>query len=317
MSSVNEGEETCAFYRQIVMASADAIVAADGDQRLAFVNTAAEQLFGYRREDLLGQPLEILLPPRFREGHAAKVRGFQGDGNAARYMGDRKSHIVGMRADGTELTLGASILKVENEGLTYTVAIVRDISERMRLQDELVRIANVDPLTGALNRRAFLASLAKEQGRAARYKSGLSVLLFDLDRFKSVNDTYGHDIGDEVICRFSKRVQAFMRDIDVFGRWGGEEFIAALPHSDLRGARAVAERIREAVAGDRFEPDGFEPFSVTVSIGVASVANGQAAPETLIKWADRALYEAKAGGRDQIVAWNGMGGIRGLRDKAG
>lgn len=309
-----EDEHTCLFFKRIVSESADAVIAVDADQKVVFFNASAERLFGYSREEVLDKPLDTLLPLRFRAGHADKVRHFQSGDLHARYMGDRKSHIVGLRSDGTEVMLGAAVLKVENDGQTYMVAIARDISERVRLQEELTRMASADPLTGALNRRAFLATLAKEQSRAVRYESHLSLLMFDLDGFKGINDTYGHDVGDQVICRFSDLAQSLLRDIDAFGRWGGEEFIAALPHSDRRSARNVAERIREAIAGNTFEPEGSTPFSVTVSVGVADSSNGRIPHEQLIKWADYALYEAKDAGRNQVVIWSGMGAIRAVGD---
>lgn len=314
MDFIAEDGRASEFFRRIVMESADAVIAIDGEQRLVLFTPAAEHMFGYAREAILGRPLDDLLPPKFRAGHAAKVKGFRDKGEQARYMGDRNSHIVGLRADGTEIMLGATILTVGSEGERLMVAILRDISERITFQTELERMASVDPMTGVLNRRAFLAALEKEWSRAARYQSGLSLMLFDLDRFKSVNDSYGHDVGDRVICRFAEMAQSILRDIDVFGRWGGEEFIAALPHSDLRGARGVAERVREDFARQSFEGEGFGPFSVTVSIGVADIGGGRVPHQQLIKWADNALYEAKAAGRNQVVVWNGVGGIRVLGD---
>ncbi|MFZ2102160.1 MAG: sensor domain-containing diguanylate cyclase [Oricola sp.] len=310
MAITEDGGHSPDFFRRIVLESADAVLAIDADQRLVLFNPAAESLFGYARAEILGKRLEMLLPPRFREGHAGKVSGFHGKGEHARYMGDRKAHLVGMRADGTEVMLGATILTVENNGRPQMVAILRDISERVMFKNELERMASVDPMTGVLNRRAFLVALEKEWRRAARYRSGLSVLLFDLDRFKTVNDTYGHDTGDVVLCRFTELVQSILRDIDLFGRWGGEEFVAALPHSDLRGARSVGERIRETIARQRFEAEGFEPFPITVSVGVADIGEELVSHPQLIKWADNALYEAKASGRNQVVVWKGAGGIR-------
>ena len=128
--------------------------------------------------------------------------------------------------------------------------------------------------------------------------------MFDLDHFKSINDTYGHDVGDQVICGFSELVRSSLRGIDLFGRWGGEEFIAALPHNDIRAAQTTAERIRKAVATHRFEVAGIDPFSVTVSIGATEFGNGGTSHQHMIKFADNALYEAKNAGRNQVLVWN-------------
>ena len=308
----HDGDGSGEFFRHIVMESADAVVAIDLMQRIVLFNPAAESVFGYRREDILGKPLETLLPHRFRKCHAGKVEEFHAQQSPARYMGDRKSHLVGLCADGTEVMLGSTILTVATPQGPVMVAMLRDISERIRLQTELARLASADPLTGQLNRRAFLESLDREWQRAFRYKSGLSLVMFDLDHFKSVNDTFGHDAGDRVICEFSELARGALRDIDIFGRWGGEEFIAALPHADLRAARVAAERIREAVARRRFNAEGDGPLRVTVSIGVADIREGRSPLQQMIKDADHALYEAKNNGRNQVVIWNGAGSIRAL-----
>ena len=305
-----KSSDTCDFFRRIVMESADAVVAVTLDQKVVLFSPAAEEMFGYSRDEMLGKSLDTLMPHKYRNDHAAKVKTFHRKGSHARYMGDRKSHLTGLSKSGRELMLGATILTVETSRGPIMVAMLRDISERIEHQNELARLANADPLTGQLNRRAFLESFEKEWHRALRYKSGLSLLMFDLDHFKEINDTYGHDVGDQVICRFSELVRSSLRDIDIFGRWGGEEFIAALPHIDLRAARTTAERIREAVATHRFEAADFEPFSVTVSIGVTDISNGGIAHQHMIKFADTALYEAKKAGRNQVVIWNSAGGIR-------
>lgn len=300
------------FFRRIVMESADAVVAVDRDQKLVLFSPAAEKLFGYSRDEIIGKPLDTLLPHRYRSGHAAKVNEFHSKGSPARYMGDRKSHLVGLNADGTESMLGATIVTVPTDDGPIMVAMLRDIGERIKMQQELAHMASADPLTGQLNRRAFLESLEREWHRALRYKTELSLLMFDLDRFKSINDTYGHDLGDQVIREFSELVRSSLRDIDLFGRWGGEEFIAALPHTDLRSARNIAERIRETFASRRFEASGFKVFSVTVSIGVSDLRDGRFPLQQMIKDADNALYEAKNAGRNQVVIRNAAGSIRPL-----
>lgn len=311
-----EGDSSCRFFRQIVMESADAVVAVTLDQKVVLFSPAAERLFGYSRDEMIGKPLDTLIPQRSRIAHAAKVGEFHSKGTGARYMGDRKAHLGGLRKDGTELILGATILTATTERGPIMVAMVRDISERIIQQNELARLASSDPLTGQLNRRAFQQALEREWSRALRYKHGLSLLMLDIDRFKHINDTYGHDVGDRVICRFAELVRSSLRDVDIFGRWGGEEFIAALPHTEIRAARSVAERIRETIASHSLVVEGHEPFSVTVSIGLADMGVGGTAHEQMIKHADIALYEAKNAGRNRVVIWNAAGGIQLCADSA-
>jgi len=166
---------------------------------------------------------------------------------------------------------------------------------------DLERLATIDPLTGAQNRRAFLARAAAEASRAARYGHPLSVLVTDLDHFKQINDGYGHAAGDAVLKAFVARTQAMLRPADVVGRMGGEEFAVLLPETSVEAAAEVAERIRAALAAEPVVvEDGAVPF--TASIGVAAVGRDGATPEAALNRADRRLYQAKRDGRNRVVA---------------
>ena len=180
-------------------------------------------------------------------------------------------------------------------GLTFGFAAMT--SRRLHLN--LERLASHDPLTGLLNRHALEAAIAREMARSARHLYPLSVLVMDLDHFKRVNDTYGHDAGDAVLKAFARTAAEALRRDDVLGRQGGEEFMALLPGSNGASARQVAERLRAAVAALSVPHDG-RTIGVTVSIGVATAEDGgswQAATRT----ADAALYEAKRSGRNRVV----------------
>lgn len=162
----------------------------------------------------------------------------------------------------------------------------------------LFRLSTSDPLTGALNRRHFMTLMAREQKRAERYGARFSLLMLDIDHFKKINDTFGHQVGDEAIKQMAAACQAHLRPTDMLCRYGGEEFLIALTHTEEGGARIAAERIREAVAKIEIPADGtFARF--TVSIGVTCFVPG-ARVEQLIDCADQALYAAKTGGRNQV-----------------
>lgn len=176
------------------------------------------------------------------------------------------------------------------------IAVVRDITQRKDFERKLKIMASTDPLTGVFNRRKFKELLTLEISRAVRYSLPFSLVLFDLDYFKKVNDTYGHDVGDIVLCEVSRIVSGGLRETDSFARFGGEEFVAALPCTHLKGAGVVADRLRQTI-----EAANFAPVSrVTASFGVVQLAADEKADE-LLKRVDIALYAAKNSGRNQVI----------------
>ena len=165
--------------------------------------------------------------------------------------------------------------------------------------DQLAQLANTDVLTGVSSRRSFLSSLEAELARARRHDESLSLLMLDIDHFKRVNDLYGHPVGDAVLKQFTAVCASMLRAHDLFGRLGGEEFAIALPHTDPDGARSVAEKIRMAI-GEAPLPTAAGNIAITVSIGVAQTDAGHHEIDQLIAWADKALYDAKREGRNQV-----------------
>jgi len=158
-----------------------------------------------------------------------------------------------------------------------------------------------DALTGALNRRAFYPLFEKELDRSHRLGLGLSLIFFDVDRFKQINDTYGHELGDEVLRQLARRVQSVVREHDLLFRWGGEEFVVLLPHTSPDDAPALAERVREAVAAEPLVREYVaEPIAVTLSLGTAGTLQRDAVPDALVARADQACYLAKQRGRNRV-----------------
>lgn len=168
-----------------------------------------------------------------------------------------------------------------------------------RLQADLDRIGTIDPLTGAYNRRAFMKHADKELARAQRNGAPLTLLLLDLDRFKRVNDTFGHLAGDALLRLFSETVTARLRRTDLFGRYGGEEFCLLLPDTDRSGAAVLAEALRRDVAARPLPFQGHE-IAASVSIGIAACRSGEDLDAALAA-ADLALYRAKRNGRNQVM----------------
>jgi two-component system cell cycle response regulator len=165
--------------------------------------------------------------------------------------------------------------------------------------EEIYRMTIIDGLTGVFNKRYFVEALEKEMSRAQRYGRPLSILMFDIDHFKRVNDNYGHLAGDYVLQALARLIQTRARREEIFARYGGEEFVILLPETQLEGGLELAEQLRKRVASYTFVFEG-EEIPITVSIGVAT-AQGEGISETeFIRRADEKLYEAKAEGRNCV-----------------
>jgi two-component system cell cycle response regulator len=171
-----------------------------------------------------------------------------------------------------------------------------------QLLRQLYEASVTDALTGANNREHFDSQLRMELSFSRRHGTDLSVVMFDVDHFKRVNDTFGHPVGDEVLVEISKATRRLVRNEDVFARYGGEEFVLILRGIALDGARVVGERLRERIAELSIVTDK-GPLKVTVSVGCASFASTpEATAESLVQLADKRLYAAKRGGRNRVVA---------------
>jgi diguanylate cyclase (GGDEF)-like protein len=175
------------------------------------------------------------------------------------------------------------------------------MAENLQAQHaELVTASTHDSLTGCLNHRQFIMDFDREFSRVNRYKDNLSLLMVDLDHFKSVNDSYGHPAGDVVLQKVAEAMNTQLRASDTLYRYGGEEFVILLPETDSRGALTVAESIRRKVADTAIVVDGQQTVTITVSIGVACFPQDTEKQEDLLKKADQAVYVAKNNGRNRV-----------------
>ncbi|WP_285906729.1 sensor domain-containing diguanylate cyclase [Pseudodesulfovibrio pelocollis] len=188
-------------------------------------------------------------------------------------------------------------IMVQSNQLIYSV--IHDITERARLEREMKRLATTDALTGADNRHEFFRLAELELRRARRYGNPLSVLMLDIDYFKSVNDTHGHQAGDAVLKALSALVRAALRDTDIFGRLGGEEFAIILPETDLAGGALVADRLRRELGGLTVRLRD-TAVNFTVSIGVSELRDKDRLIDDTVNRADEALYRAKRMGRNRV-----------------
>ncbi len=163
----------------------------------------------------------------------------------------------------------------------------------------------MDELTGLANHRHFQEVLASEIERMRRFRRSLSLVMIDIDHFKAVNDTHGHQQGDEELRHEAAAIRRISRATDTAARYGGEELAVILPDTDLDGAYTAGEQLRRAVEGVRVPRPGGAPLGVTVSVGVAAVSSAEAGGAALIAAADAALYEGKRGGRNRTVRASG------------
>ncbi len=182
------------------------------------------------------------------------------------------------------------------------VGVTRDITERIRLVEELEHQAKIDFLTGLVNRRCFLELSEQELVRARRYDSPMSILMMDIDFFKHINDNYGHKAGDQVLQKLASTCKFELREVDIIGRMGGEEFAILLPETPSQPAQEVAERLRLALYNTRVElTEKHTQIQFTVSLGVASMTKSHETLDALLQDADDALYQAKNQGRNQVA----------------
>lgn len=205
--------------------------------------------------------------------------------------------------------LGGQLVLNNRAALRRERNLVRTAAQLREVSAELDRLARTDALTGIANRRAFFDVLGVEFRRSRRYGRHLSVLMLDLDHFKAVNDRWGHPFGDHVLRELARLVAANVRESDILGRYGGEEFALALPETAEAAALGVGEKLRAAVEEHEFRtedtpPVDEPPVRITISIGVASLPVEEEQDEVeLIGRADQALYEAKRTGRNRVVAY--------------
>ncbi len=191
-------------------------------------------------------------------------------------------------------------VKNSAKGIDYYEGFFQDVTEKRETEKTLSELATLDDLTSLFNRRVLMECLRSEFRRAKRYSEPLSVCMLDLDFFKHVNDTYGHEAGDMVLVQAASSMKAELRETDICGRYGGEEFAVILPHTETHDVIMLLERLRNRISSIEYTTPEGETFHVTASIGVAEYKPEVNDPEDLLRLADKALYSAKKSGRNRV-----------------
>lgn len=281
------------------------VIITNARQEIVYVNPAFSRLTGYSREEAVGRNPHFLQGPDTDADARASLREAVAQG--------RQGHeeIVNYRKNGSTYWVELSVVPVRDDRgvLMHWIAIARDISDRKAQEREIERLAMEDHLTGLLNRRAAEARLAVEWSRARRDRNPFAVALVDADRFKLVNDQYGHHVGDQVLMHLARTLERNLRGGDWIARWGGEEFLMCLHGLDARGAVNAGERARNFVKSNPV-PVAVGALPVTVSIGIALYTSEIDSIDHLIAEADALLYEAKHTGRDRVLVAGSGGGAR-------
>lgn len=290
-----------------VEASDEMIVVTDAAYRVVYVNAAFCRRSGYSADESLGRQLGFL-----QGGSEPGPEVLEAVHRSLEAGRTARAELLTYSKDGRPFWIELSMVPIRDEAgaVTNWVAVARDISERRSSEQAIARLAMEDHLTGLPNRRAAEARLQMEWNRARRDRGAFAVALADIDRFKLVNDQYGHRTGDEVLRHVADTLAANLRGGDWVARWGGEEFLICFHDLDARGALVAGERLRGAIRAAPFRAPGLT-LPVTVSMGIGVYEPGVEQLDQMITGADALLYEAKQSGRDKVLCVGFAEGRRG------
>jgi len=292
ITDTQEAQEQLKLLGQAVEQMDEMVRITDRDGIITYVNDAMLSHTGYTKEELIGHKIGM-----FKSGFHHK--SFYEDLWDTIMSGKTFKGVFTNRKKDKKLYYEEEIITpIMDDGgvIQHFLATSQDITERVLMEEKLQRLATVDSLTGIYNRYKTNEEIEIEIGRNKRYDESFALAMFDIDHFKKVNDTYGHEVGDYVLQEISNIVTKEIRESDRFGRWGGEEFMLILPKLSKQEALHVSEKLRSKIEGHDFKDVG----RITISIGV-TVFEPSDTKESLLKRVDNALYKAKDEGRNRVV----------------
>ncbi len=287
--------------RSVINGALDGIVTIDATGALVEFNPAAERIFGYTKNDVIGKKLsEVMIPPALRKAHETKHREFVLTGK--KHIFDRRVELTAMRADGTEFPVELTLTSLESDGTTLVTGFIRDISTQKKAQQEIENFAYYDALTGLPNRRLLIDRFQHAMATSKRSKAYCALIFLDLDNFKQLNDTKGHDSGDQVLIEVARRIQRTIRAGDTVARLSGDEFIMIIEDLDVdqsmayKQATEVAKKLLLAL-NEPCQLEMFE-FQAAASLGLVLFNSDEYSFEDHLRHADTAMYQSKQAGRN-------------------
>jgi len=292
--SEHEARERRSALEAMMANVADGMMMFDADGTVRSWNPAAERLFGYLMSEIVGRNVSILMPEELRESNTASTRRFLATGQS-NIVDKGNVNYPALRKGGSRFELEFAVTRMSGGKTPQLVAVFRDITERKAAEQRLTQLALHDALTGLPNRLSFERRIEEALQRRRRGGGEVALMGLDVDNFKKVNDSLGHAAGDLLLAALAKRLQGALREIDLVARLGGDEFtVVAEGLKDAGDAVAIADKVIAAMR-EPFDIDG-HVLHASTSIGIALCRDSDT-PQTLMKRADEALYEAKGAGR--------------------
>ncbi|MBF0530753.1 MAG: GGDEF domain-containing protein [Deltaproteobacteria bacterium] len=271
-----------------------------GELRCGYANPAYREYFGKTQEEIRDIHLPDLYGEKFYKKNESFIKA------VLRGEIQRFESSLAQKNGGNSYILCQYVPNMDRDRVLGFFVLIFDVTELKMTQIQLEklvqkfkRLATTDHLTGISNRRMFFEQAGREFERSRRFGEHMSLLMMDIDHFKSINDSYGHDCGDDVLKTMAMTCKKILRSVDLFGRLGGEEFAILLINPGLDGGIKFAERLRQAIADLKVDSND-RIISFTVSIGIAPFIGENKTVENLLKQADIALYKAKTSGRNKI-----------------
>lgn len=303
------------LFEHLLEAAPDAVVIVNANGEIILVNAMVAKVFGYTRTELIGQQIERLMPERFRQRHV-QMRALYAANPMTRPMG-RQLDLIALKKSGEEFPAEISLSPAYTERGLLITAIIRDITDRKKAEEALrktsadllhanqllTELSNLDPLTETLNRRGLETALLREIQVAAREGTHVAAVLIDLDDFKSINETHGHAVGDEVLKCVAERMRSALRASDYLSRVGGDEFVVLMPSTKEADAVETAQRVCGKVASSPLSI-GIHAVPVTISCGLVSLPSNVGSLEEVLVHTRVALKTSKTAGKNRVSVGN-------------